>query len=394
MRILLVSDSASPHTGGLNRAVVETCGLLTGAGHEVGLVYHDSHPVEVGCRTFHLPASQPVKEWCEGLFRVVGEWRADVVQSHSFQSIPALATLSERTPTCAFFHDLSWICSGPDRMTRDFEYCHRPHGISCLAWHYLQGCGGKNPLGNLRRWNQVEQRTALRNSRRIRFQFASEFMRQAYLENGFASDQTDLVPLFAIPSKAGLESNFVEPGLVLLPSRLVVAKGVQVAIEALSLIRSVPWRLVIAGTGPILQDLRAQSERLGVADRVVFLGEISPRQLDDWYRRAQLVLFPVLRHEPFGLIGPETMAHGKPVVAFAGGAVGEWLRHGETGLMVAKKTAVDFAAAVEGLLRDEALCRRMGAEALRHFAPFHPDRYLSNLLSSFEKTRTWFADAG
>ena len=74
------------------------------------------------------------------------------------------------------------------------------------------------------------------------------------------------------------------------------------------------------------------------------LRPVSP--LARWYARSQLVLFPVLRQEPFGLVGVESLAYGKPIVAFAGGAVDEWLWPGETGLRVEGRSADAFAAAL------------------------------------------------
>ena len=108
----------------------------------------------------------------------------------------------------------------------------------------------------------------------------------------------------------------------------------EVALDAMATIRSTSWRLAVAGDGWHRGELEAQARRLGIADRVQFLGEIPPAGLATWYARSQLMLFPVLRQEPFGLVGVESLAYGKPIVAFAGGAVDEWLWPGRTGLRV------------------------------------------------------------
>ena len=106
-----------------------------------------------------------------------------------------------------------------------------------------------------------------------------------------------------------------------------------------------------------------------------------------WYARAQLVAFPVLRDEPFGLVGPEAMAHGKPIIAFAGGAVDEWLVPGETGLRVESKTVGALAAALRELLQDPARCIALGAAARRRHAGFTLDAYLDRLIPSLERAR-------
>jgi len=124
---------------------------------------------------------------------------------------------------------------------------------------------------------------------------------------------------------------------------------------------------------------------------VQFLGEIPPAVLATWYARSQLVLFPVLRQEPFGLVGVESLAYGKPIVAFAGGAVDEWLWPGETGSRVEGRSADAFAAAIRELLTDPARCAAMGAAARRRYPHFRPETYVGRLVASFERALGWAA---
>lgn len=98
--------------------------------------------------------------------------------------------------------------------------------------------------------------------------------------------------------------------------------------------------------------------------------------------------FPVLREEPFGLIGTEALAHGKPIVAFAGGAVDEWFWPGETGIKVESKTAAALAGALRELLVDPDRCAAMGDAARRRYPRFTLDAYLDRLLDSLERTRS------
>jgi glycosyltransferase involved in cell wall biosynthesis len=130
---------------------------------------------------------------------------------------------------------------------------------------------------------------------------------------------------------------------------------------------------------------------LGVEDRVAFPGELHPAEVDRWYARAQLVAFPVLREEPFGLVGVEALAHGKPIVAFAGGAVEEWLWPGETGLQVTEKTPAALGTALSTLLRDPDRCAAMGRAARVRYAAFTRDAYLDRLLTHFHQVRAQFS---
>ncbi len=103
--------------------------------------------------------------------------------------------------------------------------------------------------------------------------------------------------------------------------------------------------------------LRRLADELGLGERAVFTG-----QLDDV--RPALAALDVFVHpgdpEPFGLVNIEAMAMGRPVVAFAHGALPEIVLDGETGLLVAPGDEAALAAAVVGLLGSPARRREMG----------------------------------
>lgn len=383
VRVLLLGESARFHNGGANRVVVETCDWLARAGHEVALAFQHEGPIEVGCRTFQLPDGGTTEQ----LTTLLDEFQPDVVQVHYVARPERLPELAARVPTCVFLHDQTWFCLCGDRADRNFSPCHRPHGAACLFWNYAQGCGSKNPKANLTRWRRTEQLGVLKSLPTARIQVASKFMTRGLQENGYDLARVDLMPLFSEPPPAVAET---EPGLLLLPARLVPGKGVQLALDALALLKPLAWRLVIAGDGWHRAALAAQAQRLGMGERVIFLGEVAPAVLARWYARAQLVLFPVLRQEPFGLIGVEALAYGKPIVALAGGAVEEWLWPEETGLRVDERTPAAFADAIRELLENPARCQAMGVAALQRYPRFHPSAYVARLVASFERTQETF----
>ena len=123
----------------------------------------------------------------------------------------------------------------------------------------------------------------------------------------------------------------------------------------------------------------------GLAGRVKFLGELSPQELETWYARASVIVSPVLRREPFGLVGLEAMAHGKPMIAFEGGATNEWLVAGETGFLVAERSTAALAAALTQMLQSPTEARRMGGQARRRWENYRPEIYVTRLVASLER---------
>lgn len=111
------------------------------------------------------------------------------------------------------------------------------------------------------------------------------------------------------------------------------------------------------------QELRRMATELGVAERVVFTG-----QLDDV--RPALAAMDVFVHpgdpEPFGLATIEAMAMGKPVVAFSHGALPEIVEEGVSGLLVPPGDEEALARAVLALLSDEGRRAAMGQAGRAH----------------------------
>jgi glycosyltransferase involved in cell wall biosynthesis len=383
MRILVLNETARPHTGGANRIALESLTVLQRAGHAVALLHHDPHPPQTPWPAFAINPLGDGMSLSKEISRIHDSFQPDVVQVHNFNvpifDDPQFAIL----PACRFIHDQSWMCSGGDRMQRGGVPCHLRHSWTCLIHHYASGCGGRNPAGNWRRWKLVETRSAYGRQRRVRIQVASEFMRRGLIENAYPSGQIDVVPLF---SQAPTRTAVTEPGLIVAACRLVPSKGIDVLLRALSEpgLRDLKWLLVVAGDGPERERLRALAATLGIGARVEFPGELPPEDLDSWYARCALVVSPVLRPEPFGLIGPEAMAHGKPVVAFAGGATEEWLTDQETGWVVREKSSAALSQALRKLLLSPETLERLGHGARSHWERFRPEVFVSRMVKSFE----------
>jgi glycosyltransferase involved in cell wall biosynthesis len=158
-----------------------------------------------------------------------------------------------------------------------------------------------------------------------------------------------------------------EPPHVLYAGRLSAEKGVAELAEAA---RDLP--LVVAGDGP----LRGRLPRA--------LGWVQHDELLRLYERAAVVACPSLR-EGFGVACAEAMAHGRPVVASAVGGLRDLVVDGETGLLVPPGDVAALRAALERLLGDDGLRRRLGAAARARAAEhFSWDRAVSLTVTAYE----------
>lgn len=160
-----------------------------------------------------------------------------------------------------------------------------------------------------------------------------------------------------------------EPSLLCV-GRLIPIKGHVVLLLAFAEAkREVPdLVLEIAGRGPLEPALKALAQELGIAESVRFLGYVSPVQAA--IERAAIVVVPSLG-EGFGMVALESMERGRPVIAADIGGLGELVRDGVTGRLVAPGAAEPLRQAIVELAADAGLARRMGAagrrRALEHF---------------------------
>jgi glycosyltransferase involved in cell wall biosynthesis len=143
--------------------------------------------------------------------------------------------------------------------------------------------------------------------------------------------------------------------------RLEARKGLATVLEAIATLDGV--RVDVYGDGPERSVLEATALRLGVGDRVRFLGYAPYTALPDIYRSFDMLVVPSRRTpgwvEQFGRVAVEAMASGVPVIAGNNGALPEVV--GDAGLLVDADDLSGWRRAIESL-RDDATTRaRLGA---------------------------------
>jgi glycosyltransferase involved in cell wall biosynthesis len=154
--------------------------------------------------------------------------------------------------------------------------------------------------------------------------------------------------------------------------RLVEKKGFDVLIAALSRLTA-EWTLRLVGDGPEKGRLAAQVRTAGLAGRVTFVGACTHAELPAEYALADVVVVPSVvdsSGDRDGLpnVVLEAMASGRPVVGTSVGAIDAAVIDGETGLLVAPRSADALARALWLLAADPARRRTMGERARAHVA--------------------------
>jgi colanic acid/amylovoran biosynthesis glycosyltransferase len=152
-------------------------------------------------------------------------------------------------------------------------------------------------------------------------------------------------------------------------ARLVAKKGLSTALRAFArFVRHYPnSTFLIAGEGPLAEELRRLSADLGLGDRVQFLGFLSQDALQHLFAESHIFLQPSenARGDVEGVPNAmlEAMAGGLPVVSTRHGGIPEVIEHGRNGLLCAEKDLEGLTSALLKIAADPFLYRDLAEQA-------------------------------
>lgn len=154
--------------------------------------------------------------------------------------------------------------------------------------------------------------------------------------------------------------------IALTVGRHVYYKGYEFLLSAMARLKSEAV-LVMIGTGALTDDLKRQAQELGIAERVLFMGEVGDAQLAGAMQACDFFCLPsIAPSEAFGIASAEAMSCGKPtIVCWLGNGVNYLNRDGHTSVTVPPKDVAALADAIDTLALDAGLRARLGAEAQR-----------------------------
>ena len=195
-----------------------------------------------------------------------------------------------------------------------------------------------------------------------------EGLRQDILARGVADSRVTVIPNAVDVDGfqlSGAPDDSLKAGLGLAGKTVVGFVGSFYAYEGLDLLleafpallgRHPELRLLLVGGGPQDANLKAQAERLGVADKVVFTGRVPHAQVSRYYDLIDLLVYPRHSMRLTELVTPlkplEAMAQGRIFAASNVGGHRELIRDGETGRLFAAGDAGALAATVSEMLND------------------------------------------
>jgi len=151
--------------------------------------------------------------------------------------------------------------------------------------------------------------------------------------------------------------------------RLVEDKGLRYLLEGFrKAAQKIPkLRLRLAGSGPLLKELKAFVKKNNLSGQVEFLGVIKNVELPSFFSRADLCVYPSITmprwEEQVGTVNFQALACGTPVLTTMSGAIPEYIKEGEGALLVKQRSAAALAAAIVKYYSDRKLRERLQSSA-------------------------------
>ncbi len=357
MKILWITKTAS-FAGGAERYVADASKLMEARGARNWLLYDPDHRIDQDFASLFSGVFPRVES-----ARQIASIAPDVLYIHQIPGVRATRELADsEVPAVRFFHDHAPFCLRGHKYTGfASRTCTRTLGAHCIVpcFGALNRSRGLPPV---RIRTLASARRELAENRRFRaFAVGSVYMKDHVVAHGFAPAAVRVLPMFTSqgdsPGKDGDPAPSLgipgarDPGRLLFVGALLRGKGLDILLRALALLPGTV-RLSVAGSGAQETLFRTMAGRLGIPDRVDFLGRIPHAALATHYRSAACVVVPSREPETFGLIGLEAFRHGTPVVAARVGGIGDWLVEGRTGSGFEPGDAGDLAAVIARTLAD------------------------------------------
>ena len=227
--------------------------------------------------------------------------------------------------------------------------CHNTLGEGVGLTHYASELNDRMFLRHLDKFDRVV--------------CVSDYMKKDVAARGFSEDRLQTIYNgVEIPEAPCRDGDYL-----LSLGRLVRLKGLDDLIRAM---QNTKCQLRICGEGPERRDLERLSQRLGLTDRIDFMGWISEEEKHRMLCECRMFVIPSV-HEAYGMVAAEAMSYGKPVIASNTGGLPEVV--GDAGMLIPPQDEKALAEAISSLDGDAEKRLAMGRAARERMKAFSWD---------------------
>jgi glycosyltransferase involved in cell wall biosynthesis len=325
---------------------------------------------------------------------IIRQFNPDVINVHNFMNPGVLHLLRKSGPVVKSLHDCRPFCVKPppvvqSRMIGDTEeFCDMTFGRQC--WKCCYAHAGHTPIERIEAWSYFPANLkALDETLQFdRIVTYGSYLKELALRLFNDEQRIHIVHHFsdAEQASAGFEITPTDEPVFILAGRLAPEKTPLHVFQALERFPDIPCRVIIAGDGPLREDVERCARAVSPLHKIEVKGFVGQAGLYELYRQSSILLFPSISSEGCPLVGIEAMYFGNTAIGYDTGGAGEWLVDGLTGIRVERGDIDGLARAMTRLIADPEETTRLRRQA-RDFVSrkFTKNNHISQLTDVYER---------
>ena len=226
----------------------------------------------------------------------------------------------------------------------------------------------------------------------------SKYLKARLIEVGISSSKIKVIPI-------GIDTNFFKGSPKKLPEktsielitvgRLVQLKGHEFALRAIKILsdQGLNMRYTVVGDGALKEYLTALTSKLGLHNKVRFLGACSQEKIKSYLDSSHIFLMPSTydniskRCEAFGLVSLEAQAMGLPVIGFDSGGFPETIINEKTGYIVRDRSSKELAEKVLYLVKNKNVYAEFSKDAILNSKKFDSEHTTRKYLELYKELK-------
>lgn len=316
------------------------------------------------------------------LKKLIAKTRPDIIHLHNNYLTPFSVLLAIRGhKVVQTIHDYMILCPHGSMVKKNsLEVCRGNIGLkcfknNCLSFHNL-----------LISYLPFKLRVAA--SKRVVNKFISPSKKlKEYLEVfGFQNVQN--LPYFLNVKNYCFNPKLKKDGNILYIGRLVKEKGISDLINTLPEVVSKinQAHLTVVGDGPQRKHLASLAKKLGMTNKVNFVGKIPHKKIKEYYQEASVVIVPSLCLDNSPNVIYEAFSSGRPVIASNRGGMADFVKDGETGFIFESGNINELAEKIITVLKEEDLFERLSTNCHQFaLANFTSEKHYREIMKIYKE---------
>jgi glycosyltransferase involved in cell wall biosynthesis len=298
-----------------------------------------------------------------GLLKMIKNFKPDVIHVHSIMrnispSVLHAAKL-KKIPVVMTVHDFHLVCPTTWFSFKDGNPCTHGFGWRC----FVNNCPGAKkgiiglPYNFMRNIKTLLHRKIIKNN--VNLFLTSSRIIEGWIKDSLGVEDSFHSPYF-IDIKKPRKLSIPKEKIILFVGRISEEKGLVYLINTIPYLkRKIPEiKLLIVGSGPEENKMRAKIKELGIEENVEMVGWVGKKDILDFYRKSGLVAIPSVWTETFGIVAVEAMSQGKPIIVSKSGGLKEIVEEGVNGYSVDIKNPKELTSRIIEIMGDPKKLKR------------------------------------